>query len=76
MSSENKKLLDFIEVRIASLGVVMVWGNRLINREVYSQLDGALVLKFDCVDIVFVQSSWKKINNQLKLLGTCSVKNI
>ena len=57
MSSENKKLLDFIEVRIASLGIVMVWGNRLINREVYSQLDGALVLKFDFVDMVFVQSS-------------------
>ena len=76
MSSENKKLLDFIEVRIASLGIVMVWGNRLINREVYSQLDGALVLKFDFVDMVFVQSSWKKINNFLKLLGMCSVKNI
>ena len=58
MSSENKKkLLDFIEVRIASFGIVMVWGNRLTNREVYSQLDGALVLKFDFVDIVFVQSS-------------------
>ena len=76
MSSENKKFLDVIEVRIASLGIVMLWGSRLINHEVYSQLDGALALKFDFVDIFFVQSSLKKINNYLKLLGMCIVKII
>lgn len=36
----------------------------------YSQVDGALLLKFNFADIVFFQSSLKEINNHLNLLDS------